>query len=99
MAKKKAKKTMTHDVYVNWSFCSKDIDDIAMETKLEKIAKSFGGEEYGTGSDGKERDAHYGSFKTQEKAKKAAQFIRSELRRQGRVSVHATVQSSFTEEL
>lgn len=52
------------------------IDHIEWEEKLEKIAKKYGGREYGAGSDFKTRDIHYGGFKSESDAKKFANRLK-----------------------
>lgn len=52
------------------------IDSITWESKLDRIAKKYGGQEYGTGAGFGHRDLHYGGFKEESKAKAFASRLK-----------------------
>jgi len=88
MAKNKKRK---FQINAYWNFSGIDTD---FERSLDKLAKSCGGKESGSGCDfmSGQRDVGYYNFPTQAKAEKAAKLIRAALENTGHKGIEVTAE-------
>jgi hypothetical protein len=65
--------------------------DLDMEKQMAKIAKRFGGKEYGSGCGFGYRDSDYGGFPAINKAVESAKEMKALLVKKGRKAIKATI--------